>query len=400
MNIRKIREDFSILQKDSKNPLIYFDNACMTLRPRQVIESINEYYEEYPVCALRSHHKLSRLATEKVDVARKEVQKFISAKKRNEVIFTKNTTEGINLIANTLNLKGGTILTHDKEHNSNHVKWVDMVNKGIIKHKIVDTNEDGTFNLENFENKIDKDVKLVSMGHISNLDGVEIPLKEIIKITHDNGAKILVDAAQSVPHKEINVKKLGVDFLAFSGHKMLGPTGTGVLYVNEKNYEEMEGFVLGGETVKDAKYGSFEYEEPPMKYEAGLQDYSGQIGLAAASRYLSRIGMKSIAKQEEKINKIITEGLIDSVELIGPKDHKLRSGIFNFNIKNMDPHIIAGMLDSSRNIAVRSGAHCVHSWFNKLHLQGSVRASTYFYNTEEEAEIFSNEVKKLIELNK
>ena len=304
------------------------------------------------------------------------------------------------MIANALDLKGETVLTHDKEHNSNHIKWVDMAKKGIINHKIVNTSNDNLFDIEDFENKISKDVKLVSFGHVSNLDGVAIPLKEIIKITHDNGAKILVDAAQSVPHKGINVKKLGVDFLAFSGHKMLGPTGTGVLYVNEKNYDEMEGFVLGGETVKDAKYGSFDFEEPPMKYEAGLQDYSGQIGLAAASRYLSKIGMSSIAKQESKINKIMTEGLIDSVNMIGPRDHLLRSGIFNFNIGSMDPHIVAGMLDSSRNIAVRSGAHCVHSWFNKKHLQGSVRASTYFYNTEEEAEVFVDEVKKLISLNK
>lgn len=399
MNVEKIRNDFLLLQK--KNPIIYFDNACMTLRPKQVVDSITEYYNEYPACALRSHHKLSRLATEKVEESRKLVQKFIGAKKINEVIFTKNTTEGLNLVANTLKFeKNDVVLTHDKEHNSNHVKWVDMANKGLIKHRIVETNFDNTFNLENFENTINRDVKLVSMGHVSNLDGVAIPVKKIIKISHDYGAKVMLDAAQSVPHKEIDVKKMGVDFLACSGHKMMGPTGTGALYVNEKHYEEMDSFILGGETVTDSRYDSFDYEEAPMKYEAGLQNFAGQIGFGAACKYLSKIGMSDVSKQETKVNKVITQGLIDVVDMIGPKDYMLRSGIFNFNIKGMDPHIIAGMLDASHNIAVRSGAHCVHPWFNKKKLEGSVRASTYLYNTVDEAEIFVEEVKKLIRINK
>ena len=401
MNIEKIRKDFPILNKESKNPLIYFDNACMTLRPNQVINSINEYYTEYPACALRSHHRLSRIATEKVELARKQIQNFIGAKKTDEIVFTRNTTEGINLIANSLSFnKEDIVLTHDKEHNSNLIKWIDMKKRGILNHQIVKTNDDNTFNIENFEEKMNKNVKLVSMGHVSNLDGVKIPAKEIIRIAHDHGAKVMLDAAQSVPHKELNMKRLGVDFLAFSGHKMVGPSGIGALYINKNNFSDLKPFIMGGETVFDSTYDSFELEKPPNLFEAGLQNYAGQIGFGQACKYLSRIGMGNIQKQEHKINKIITEGLIDSVDMIGPKNYELRGGIFNFNIKNMDPHMIAGMLDSSRNIAVRSGAHCCHSWFNSKKMQGSARASTYFYNTKEEAEIFVEEMKKIINLNK
>lgn len=399
MNVDKIRKDFPILNKD--NPVIYLDNACMTLRPMQVINSINEYYTDFPACALRSHHRLSKLATDKVNDSRKIIRKFIGAKDDKEILFTRNTTEGLNLVSNSLKLNyHDEVMTLDKEHNSNLIPWIHKSKKGLLKHKILYTDTENRFVLENFEETINKHVKLISFGHVSNLDGVKIPLKEIVKIAHDNGSKVMIDGAQSVPHMDINVKKLGVDFLAFSGHKMMGPSGIGALYVNEKNFEEMNTFLLGGETVYDSTYHSYKLEENPSRYEAGLQDYAGQIGLGAACKYLSRIGLNNIHKHELSLNKMISEELNDKVNLIGPSDFNLRGGIFNFNIKDMDPHIIAGLLDSSKNIAVRSGAHCVHSWFNAKGLNGSVRASLYAYNTKEEVSIFVDEIKRIIDLER
>ncbi|MBR9676441.1 aminotransferase class V-fold PLP-dependent enzyme [Candidatus Woesearchaeota archaeon] len=398
MNVDKIRKDFPILQK--KDPVTYFDNACNTLRPTQVMNAMNEYYEEFPACVGRSHHKLSRLATEATNNARKTIQKFIGAKKTEEIIFTRNATEGINLIANTLSFNPQSIvLSHSKEHNSNHVPWLRLQEDGVIKHETYDWSSD-VFNLGKFEELMSSKVSLVTMGHTTNLDGTTIPAKEVVRIAHDYGAKVLFDSAQSVPHHEVNVKKLGVDFLAFSAHKMMGPSGIGALYINEKNFTELDTFLLGGDTVSETTQDSYSLEKPPKRYEAGLQDYAGMIGFGAAADYLKRIGLKNVEKQEQLLNKHITEALIGKVEMIGPRDSLLRGGIFNFNIGGVDSHTVAGLLDSAANIAVRSGVHCQHTWFNKKGLDGSVRASTYVYNTIDEAERFVKEINKLIKLKK
>lgn len=402
MNIDKIRQDFPILQKKiNGRPIVYFDNSCMTLRPKQVIDAISEYYTEYPSCALRSLHKLSKTATEKVTASRKVVQKFIGAKKPEEIIFTKNTTEGINLVANSFGLKkGDVVLTTDKEHNSNNIPWISLEKNIGIKRKIILSKSDNTFSLENFEKTISKEVKLVSVVQTSNIDGVTFPIKEITKIAHDFGAKVMVDAAQSAPHKEIDVKRLDADFLAFSGHKMLGPSGMGVLYGKEEQLLKMPPFLLGGETVMDSTYDSYIVEELPSKYEAGLQDYAGIIGLGAACEYINKVGKDNIEKHEIMLNKLMTEktGSIKGLEIIGPKDAEKRGGIFSFNIKNTDPHEIAMLQDSMSNVMLRSGAHCVHSWFNAHKMKGSVRASMYLYNTPEEVEIFSKTLKEIADL--
>ena len=211
---------------------------------------------------------------------------------------------------------------------------------------------------------------------------------------------LLVDAAQAAPHKELDVRKLDVDFMAFSGHKMLGPTGTGVLYGKKELLEKIEQFIVGGETVIDSTYQDFKIEEVPMRFEAGLQDYSGIIALGEACKYLKKIGLKKIAEHEIKLNKMVTEAFIDNdkIEIIGPKDASKRGGIFSFNIKGMDIHHVSRMLDISKSIMTRSGAHCVHSWFNKHNMKGSVRASLYLYNTEEEVKIFIEEVKKILKI--
>lgn len=396
-NIEKIREDFPILKK----PIIYFDNACMSLKPKQVIDKLNEYYNDYTACSGRSSHQLATKVETEVDRARNELKNLISAKSASEIIFTRNTTEGINLVANSIGLeKGDEIIISDKEHNSNLIPWLKLKEKEIHL-VVVESNEDNSFNLENFREVMTERTKLVSVVHTSNLDGVTNPIQEIAKITHEKGAMLLVDGAQSLPSTEVDVNKLDIDFLAFSGHKMLGPTGTGVLYGKKALLEKMDQFLVGGETVIDSTYENYEIEKIPMRFEAGLQDYAGIIALTEASKYLRRIGFKKITQHEIKLNKIITDSLGDNekITIIGPKDAEKRNGIFSFNVKGMDIHHVSKMLDASKNILTRSGAHCVHSWFNKHNMKGSVRASLYLYNTEEEVDKFVEEVKRIISLN-
>lgn len=401
MNVEKIRDDFPILKsKIDGKPVVYMDNACMTLKPRQVIESINNYYYEFPGCAGRSMHKIAKTVTDEVDKARVTVQKFIGARKAEEIIFTRNTTEGINLVASSIGLKStDVVVLSSKEHNSNLLPFQRLTKCGV-KLEIVGSDQNGELDLKELKEKLNDNVKLVSMGHTRNLDGSTIDAKEVIKLAHKAGAKVLLDAAQSAPHRELNVKSLDVDFLAFSGHKMLGPTGTGVLYGKEKFLKDMSPYNVGGETVIDATYTEAKWEDLPHKFEAGLQHYAGIIGLAEACRYLKNIGMKNIEQHETKLNQIITEGLqeIEGLEIIGPDPPKRRSGIVSFCIEGIDPHQISLLLDNSSNIMIRSGAHCNHAWFNKHKLQGSARASCYFYNTESEAMKLVEELKKIVEM--
>jgi len=395
LNVEKIRQDFPVLV--GPKPPIYFDNACVTMKPKQVIAAINRYYNEFPACGGRSLHRMGRMVTEEMEKARMIVGKFFNAKNYKEVVFTKNTTEGINLVARSLGLKAGdTVLTTDKEHNSNLIPWQMLAKEKGIKHKILTSNPDNTFDMKAFEKAFDKSVKLVAMVHTSNLDGVSIPVQEIIKIAHDNGALVLLDAAQSAPHKEIDVRKLDVDFLVCSGHKMLGPSGTGILYGKYHLLEQLSPFIVGGDTVIDTTYTTAKMEKPPEKFEAGLQDYAGIIGLAEATRYLSAIGLRNISNHETELNKKITAGLKEcGLSIIGPADPALRSGILSFNIAGMDPHDIAMLLDRSAGIAIRSGAHCVHSWFNAHNMKGSARASLYLYNTPAECDIFIEALTKI-----
>lgn len=400
LNTEKIRQDFPLLQRKIDNkPIIYLDSSCMSLRPRQVIQKITDYYENQSACASRSAHRLAQETTDEVDNARRTLKKFLSAKNQDEIIFTKNTTEGINIVANSFNLqKNDTVLTSDREHNSNLVPWLKLKKQKQINHNIIESDKDMTFSLENFQDKLTKDVKLVSMVHSSNLDGYTLPVKEIIKIAHENESLVMLDAAQSAPHKEINVKKLNVDFLSLSGHKMLGPTATGVLYGKKDLLDELDTFIVGGDTVKDTTYNSYQSLNSPEKFEAGLQDYSGIIGLGQAASYLSKIGLNKIQKHEHKLNKIMTQGILDikGAQILGPQEPVQRAGVASFTIQGINPHDIAIMLSQKSNIMVRSGAHCVHSWFNKHNLNGSCRASAYLYNTKEEAQTFCDELKDVV----
>lgn len=400
INTDKIRADFNILNTQKGQIPVYFDSACMSLKPKQVIEALNDYYLNYPACAGRSSHKMGDKVTNKIKEARQLIAKFINADSENEIIFTRNTTEGINLFANSVGLvKGDVVLISDKEHNSNLVPWLLLRDKIGIVVKIIHSNEDGNFNLENLS-KLINGAKLVSVVHTSNLDGMTNPAKEIIEIAHKNNALVFLDVAQSIPHKKIDVKDLDVDFLAFSGHKMFGPTGTGVLYGKYKLLEKLNPFIVGGETVSSSTYEDYKFLPVPEKFEAGLQDYAGIIGLGEAVKYLSQFDYSEIKEHELKLNSYITEELqkIPQIKIIGPKNPAERSGIINFYIEGVDMHKIAIMLDEMAMIEVRSGQHCVHAWFNDKKIFNSLRVSLYLYNTREEAEIFITNLNKIIKI--
>ncbi len=390
MNIEKIRKDFPILNE--KKAPIYFDNACMTLKPVQVINKMNEYYEQYPACGGRSHHRLAEKVTEETMKARKEIANFFNAKNEREIIFTRNTTEGINLVANSIRWnKGDIILTSDKEHNSNLIPWIVAKNRGL-RHEIFKFND-----VEDFKKKI-KGVRLVSIVHTSNVDGSSNNVHEMIKIAHENNASVLLDAAQSAPHKSVDVRKLDVDFMVASGHKMLGPSGMGVLYGKMHLLEELNQFLVGGDTVKNSHYHTFEPEDIPERFEAGLQNYAGMIGFAEAVRYLKKVGLKDIEEHELKLNAQLTDAFNNlGITILGPKDPKLRSGVVGFNVGQMNPHDVALMLNT-HNIMIRSGMHCVHSWFNAHKINGSARASFYLYNTSEEVEEMIKRMREIVKL--
>jgi cysteine desulfurase/selenocysteine lyase len=397
----RIRRDFPVLgRKVRGRPLVYFDNACMSLKSSQVIRAMLRYYEEYPACAGRSIHSLSSMVEAEVAAARKRMAGFVGARKAEEMVFTRNTTEGINLVAGSLGLgKGDVVVTSDREHNSNLIPWQLLVRRRGVVHRVVRSREDGTFDLEAFREAA-RGAKLVSVVHTSNLDGYTLPLREIAGIARDAGALVMADGAQSVPHRDVHVRKLGLDFLAFSGHKMTGPTGTGVLYGRQELLEGMGPFMVGGETVATSTYTSHELLGPPEKFEAGLQDYAGIIGLGAAADYLQSVGRDAIGEHDVELNRAITEGLegLEGLRVLGPADPGMRSGIFSFVLEGMDHHQVAMLLDQNASVMVRSGQHCCHSWFDAHGLDGSVRASLYMYNTAEEAGLFVEELRRIARL--
>lgn len=396
MDINTLRDDFQFL-KDSK--WIYFDNACQSLRPGRVVEAIESYYKNYPVCAGRSNYRLAVELQEKLNSVRKLVAKFVGAKKESEILFTRNTTEGINLIASCYPFfEGDVVLVSDKEHNSNFVPWLQLAKNNKVKVEIINTGSDNTWNWKSFEDKLNSKVKLVSLGITSNLDGVTVPFEEIIIKAHRMGAKVLLDGAQWAGHHKTEVAKWDVDFFVFSGHKTLGPSGTGVLYGKESELKKLLPYQVGGSTVTDTSYRDFELLGAPERFEAGLRDYAGILGLGEALKYLESVGWDNIEKQEEKVTAIIREGLnkISGIKIIGPKNSNNRSGIVSVYHPKAESHQISIMLDKVANIMVRSGRHCVHSWFNARGIKDSVRISSAFYNTTNEAEKLVTEMQKII----
>jgi cysteine desulfurase / selenocysteine lyase len=400
------RKDFVVLNKNIGGKLpIYFDNACMTLRPKQVVDKVCEYYNEYPGCHGRSGHKFGARVTTEVDAARRKVQKFLGAKSKDEIIFTKNATEAINLIAYGMSFKPEDIVINsDREHSSNIVPWQYLEKKKAIHRIYIKAKKDETFDLVSFETELHKNkgkIKLVSVVYTSNLDGYTLPIEEIIKRAHRYKIPVLLDAAQAAPHHEINVQKLDVDFLAISSHKMCGPSGVGVLYGKKHLLEKLQPFIIGGSTVANTTYSNYELEKLPEKFEAGLQNYAGIVGFGAACEYLQNIGLSKIQKHENMLTRYFQEQIskVAKVSVIGVQDPRLRCGITSFNVEGMNYHDVALLLDESANVMCRSGQHCLHSWFNSRRILGSVRVSFYFYNTKKEVDILVEALKSIIKLS-
>lgn len=401
MDIEEIRRDFPFLRKRfDDRPVRYLDSACVTLTPRQVIAAMDHYYSEMGSCGGRSVHRFGTEVTRKCEGVREKIRRYIGAADRNEIVFTKNTTEAINLVANTFDLKkNDMVMTTDKEHNSNFIVWQDQREKRGIEYRPLESRSDNTFDLEQFEETMCDRVKLVSVYHTSNLDGSTLPIREITKIAHEHDAAVLVDAAQGAGHEEIDVRKLDIDLMAFSSHKMLGPS-LGVLYGKREILESLPPFIVGGGSVVDSDHVGYRMADIPGKFEGGLQNYAAIMGVGAAIDYLERIGRRKTKKHEVRLNEYVTDELKDDerISIIGPASASGRGGIFSFNIGTMNPHDVALYLDNYANILVRSGMHCVHSWFNGRGIKGSIRASFYLYNNIEDAEVFVEAINRLLDM--
>ena len=377
------------------DPVAYLDNACVTLKPQSVIDSIQDYYINTPGCGGRSVHRYGTHVSKTISQSRKKLATFFSSPSVNEIVFTRNATHSLNQIAKGLEWnKGDVVLTTDREHNSNLVPWLQLEQEKGIDHRVVRSNQDNTFNLETFEEacaEAGSNLKMVSMSHVGNLDGVEIPVKDITKIAKDYGALVSIDGAQSAPHMSVDVQDLGIDFYSFSIHKMLGPSGMGGLWGRTELLENMRSIQSGGQTVTTSTYESFEWAKPPSKFEGGLGHFAGMMATGAAIDYLTQLDMNEVHAHENSLNKIMSEGVknIPGVTIIGPEDASKRSGICSLLLDDKLPsHDIALLLDEVAGVMVRSGQHCVHSWFNDRGYNGSIRASAYFYNTEEDVRRF------------
>ena len=388
------REDFPLLRGEGAPA--YLDNACVTLKPDAVIDAVNEYYTMRPACGGRSVHRLGTSVSQTIAASRRLMAQQLGAKDTNEVAFVKNATHALNQVAQGLSWnKGDVVLTTDKEHNSNLVPWLELERQHGVDHRVLPSTDENTFDLEGFEAtcaELGDRLKMVAVGPVGNLDGVTAPVKEIAKIAHDHGALVCVDGAQSAPHMPIDVEDLGADFFACSIHKMMGPSGMGALWGRMDLLETMQPVLTGGHTVATTTYEGVEWAAPPARFEAGLGHYAGIAGTEAALGYLSGLNLNDVHEHEVRINHIMSEGIrdLDGVEIIGPANANKRGGICSILLaEHLPSHDLAILLDEAAGVMVRSGRHCVHSWFEDRDVPGdSLRASAYFYTTEEDARRF------------
>jgi len=392
MNFSEIKTDFPIL-KD----IIYMDSASTSLTPEPVLNAVLKYYREYNANVGRGVHRLSQVASQKYKDAHRKVADFISSNEE-EVIFTKNTTEAINMVASGLRWKtGDKVVTTLLEHHSNFLPWLRLKSFGVAL-DIVKPDKNGKFNISDFKEVIDDKTRLVAVTHVTNVLGTITPIEEISAICKKKDALLLVDGAQSVPHIPVNVKELGCDFLCFSGHKMLGPTGTGVLWMREDFFDRLEPLNFGGGMIDDVSLNGYELTKGYERFEGGTPNIAGVIGFGRAIDYLKKIGMDKIKDHEAKLTERLLEGLlkIRRVEVYGPLNFKERIGVVSFNIKDLNPHDVALMLDEASSIMVRSGHHCCMPLVKYLGLkEGAVRVSLYLYNTEEEIDIFLETINEI-----
>ncbi len=388
-----IRKDIPLTEE-----VIYFDNTATSLTPKPVIEAMDEYYLKYRANVHRGVHRLSQMATHKYEKSRKITADFIGAK-FGEIVFTKNTSESLNMAALGLEgvfRKGDKIVTTPYEHHSDLLPWQRLAKKLGLKLEFIEGDNEGNLDLVDAEKKI-KGAKLVTIQHVSNALGVIHEVEELGRMAKEEGAIFVVDAAQSVGHMEVDVNKLHADFLAFSGHKgPMGPTGIGVLYIREEFFDVFEPPFIGGGTIEDVKLCCYTLTEPPERFEAGTPNIGGAIGLAAGIKYIQKIGIDKIEKQEHKLVKRITEGLSElEVPWYGPRNLKKHAGVVSFNLPPLHPHDVAAVLDD-HGIMVRSGHHCALPVMKKLGINGTVRASFHVYNSIEEVETFLGVMEELV----
>lgn len=401
-NVNKIREDFFTTSSQfSGQPPIYLDSACTTLRPNSVIDAGNLYYLNHPSCHGRAVHQFGQETTKVFEGARARIKNFLNAQKSDEIIFAKNTTEALNIIAQGFSFKeGDVILTTNLEHNSNLLPWQMLCNqKGIVYKRCTISPTDDEFSLALYEEMFLKNkIKLVSMFHISNVTGMILPIREMVKIAHEHGALFMLDAAQSVVSQNIDVRELDVDFLTFSFHKAFGPSAFGVLYGKYELLKNIKPLCCGGESVVDAQYDSLVWANVPHRFEAGLQNYAAAAAATAALDFIEKIGPHKILAHEISLNQFATEQLLlnDQIKILGPSQANQRSAILNFNILDKNMGEVSRLLDQSKSIMCRSGVHCCHAWYHFNKLPPSLRVSFSVYNTQKEIEIFIEAIQLII----
>ncbi|MCH7886970.1 MAG: cysteine desulfurase [Candidatus Marinimicrobia bacterium] len=402
-DVESIRKDFPILSaKVHDKPLVYLDNAATAQKPNSVIELMNEYMQNHNANVHRGIHLLSEKSTEGYENARVKIADFFNASQPEEIIFTKGTTESINLVAHGWGRKfigeGDIIILSEMEHHSNLVPWQLLTKNVGAELKFVELNEDATFNLESLKELVsDKRAKLVALSYASNVLGHVNPVKELIKIAHSENVPVLLDGAQAAPHHKIDFADIDCDFFVCSAHKMLGPTGIGILYAKMGLLEAMDPFLGGGEMILEVGLHESSYKEPPYKFEAGTPNYIEAIGFGAAIDYLKEVGMDTIHDHEVNLSKYAMGKLekLGDVNIYGPTEG--RGGIISFNIGNAHPHDVAQLLDAD-GVAVRAGHHCAQPLMKWLKVNSTSRASFYLYNTEAEVDVFVESLGKIKEM--
>ncbi|GGM66729.1 cysteine desulfurase [Thermogymnomonas acidicola] len=415
LDVARIKQDFPIFQNNPN--LVYLDSAATTQKPRQVINAVREFYENYCSNVHRGIYRLSERATEEFMGAREKVARFIGAEE-NEIVFTRNATESLNLLAYTLSRSlspGDEILLTVMEHHSNIVPW-QLVSGGRFRIRYVDIDGHGLLDMEDLKSKLNRRTKVVSVTHVSNVLGTINDLQEISKMAHENGSVFIVDGAQGVPHMPVDVSRIDCDFMAFSGHKMLGPNGSGVLYGKYEMLRSLPPFLGGGEMIQTVSTEQSTFLDPPLRFEAGTPDVEAAIGLGAAVDYLERIGMANVREHERGLMRYVLEregdlGLASLVSY-GPRDVERRGGVYTFNLgeippldsgkeialgKAIHPHDVASSLDR-HNVAVRSGHHCAMPLIHRLGLVAASRASFYIYNDRSDVDALFEAIERAMEV--
>ena len=401
-DIQKIREDFPILSRMVYNkPLVYLDNAATTQKPLCVLDAMREEYLNVNANVHRGVHYLSQQATALHEEARETVRGFINAPSTSEIIFTRGTTEGLNLVAASFTeemmKEGDEVIVSVMEHHSNIVPWQLQAAKKGIAIRVIPMDETGKLDIEEYEKMFNEHTKLVSVAHVSNVLGTVNPVKQIVKIAHDHGVPAMIDGAQSTPHFRVDVQDIDCDFFVFSGHKMYGPTGIGVLYGKEQWLDKLPPYQGGGEMIESVSFEKTTFERLPFKFEAGTPDYVATHGLATAIKYIENIGIDNISRHEQELTEYCMKRLeaIDGMRLFGTV--KGKDAVVSFLVGNIH-HLDMGTLLDRLGIAVRTGHHCAQPLMDRLGIQGTVRASFALYNTKEEIDVLANGIERVAKM--